>query len=104
MLGLTYEAMLRYGDAERSYRRAVALAGGQYRPYFAYGVFLFRQGRAGESLPLLERAVALDPGAAEARFELGRVLLHLGRLERAEAETRKAVELGGECRYRYQLA
>jgi tetratricopeptide (TPR) repeat protein len=40
-LGLCYEALGFSMQAEEAYRHAVELAGNRYRPYFAYGVFLF---------------------------------------------------------------
>ena len=102
-LALTYEAMMEYEEAEKAHRRAVELAGDEYRPYFAYGVFLYKQGRDQESLAMLQKAVNAGPNAAEARFEFGKVLLHLGRLHEAARETEAALSLSGECRFRPQL-
>ena len=48
-----------FDAAEKSLRKAVDLARGAWRPYLAYGAFLFRQGRAAESLPVLRQALAL---------------------------------------------
>jgi tetratricopeptide (TPR) repeat protein len=103
LLALTYDALTQYEEAERAYRRAVELAGKEYRPFLAYGVFLYRQGRMEESLDLLRKAAERNPAAAEAHFELGKVLLHLGRLAEAAQETSKALALSDECRFRYQL-
>ncbi len=51
------------------------------------------QGRADEALQFQKRAVALDPAFALFRSNLASSLIALGRLEEAEAELRKAVEL-----------
>lgn len=115
-LGLTYQALGQPEAAEKAYRRSVELAGkaapggsprrppaNEYRPFFAYGVFLYQQGRTEESLALLRKAVEADPNAAEARFELGKALAQLGRFEDAARESEKALALVDECRFRYQL-
>jgi tetratricopeptide (TPR) repeat protein len=102
-LALTYEALSQYGAAEKAYRRAIELAGSHYRPFFAYGVFLYKQMRTEESLLMLQKSVQADPNAAEARFRLGTVLLRMGRLEAAAAQTERALDLARECRFRYQL-
>ena len=73
-LGLAQDALGKFGAAEKSLRKAVELARGTYRPYLAYGAFLFRQGRAAEGLPLLRQALAIAPGAVDVRFELARML------------------------------
>jgi superkiller protein 3 len=103
LLALTYDALTQYEEAEKAYRRALELAGKEYRPFFAYGVFLYKQGRMEESLKFLRKAVDTNPAAAEAHFELGKVLLHLGRLPEAAEETKAALALSSNCRYRYQL-
>ena len=83
-LGLAYEALGRYDDAEHAYRDAIPLGGSAYRPPFVLGRFLFKQGRAAESLPYLEAALRLSPSAAEVRFEFGRALYELGKSTAAE--------------------
>ncbi len=102
-LGLTYEALGQLEAAETAYRRATELAGKEYRPFFAYGVFLYKQGRLAESFALLQKAAAADPNAAEARFELAKVLSKLGRLDDAARESEQGLALADECRFRYQL-
>ena len=58
----------------------------------ALGAAIGLQGRRAQSLPALERAAALSPGEAEAHFNLGDVLKHLGRPSGAEACYRRALE------------
>ena len=45
-----------------------------------------RQGRAGPALDSAERALALEPGHARARFRRGQALVALGRAEEAQAD------------------
>lgn len=102
-LGLAYDALGRFEDAEREYRLAVASPGRTYRSYLAYGVFLFKQGRMTESLPLLEQAFRLQPGDADVRFELGRALYHAGKLSEASQVLEGALPTN-ECRVHNLLA
>ena len=102
-LGLAYEALSQFEDAEKAYRRAVDLAGKTYRPFVAYGVFLFKQGRMTESLRLLEQAFRLEPGAVDVRFELGRALYHAGTPAEA-SEVLEGALPSNECRLHNLLA
>jgi predicted Zn-dependent protease len=45
-----------------------------------------RQGRAGPALDSADRALALEPGHAKARFRRCRALVALGRADEAQAE------------------
>ncbi len=45
-----------------------------------------RQGRAGPALDSADRALALEPGHAKARFRRGRALVALGRADEAQAD------------------
>ena len=82
-LGLAYDALGQYDEAEAGYQRAVELSHGEYSPYFDYGVFLFRQGRTEKSVFMLERAFQIEPDAANVRFEFARALYHAGNLDEA---------------------
>jgi tetratricopeptide (TPR) repeat protein len=91
MLGLAREALGETAAAEADYKRAVRLArGASYRPLYAYGAFLFKQGRAAESEPLLAEALRLNPDSSDVHFELGRLYLQLGRLKQALEVLQKA--------------
>jgi tetratricopeptide (TPR) repeat protein len=84
-------------EAERHFRQSIALNPGpellREDPRVDYGAFLFRQGRLGEALPVLQDAVKAMPDAPRAHTELGRVLLHLGKPEAASVSLEKAVNL-----------
>ncbi|MHC4992496.1 MAG: tetratricopeptide repeat protein [Planctomycetota bacterium] len=59
--------------------------------WFAHGQSLEEQERYEEAREAYGRALAIDPGMAEAHFNLGNVLRALGRLEAAEERYRMAV-------------
>jgi Tfp pilus assembly protein PilF len=73
-LGLTYDRLGRAAEAEAAYRRALALEPAlpqrDAAVYNTYGYFLYRQRRYEEAIPLLERALALDPEHSKARRTL----------------------------------
>ncbi len=91
-LGLTLEEMGNDEEALASYRRAIELSERQKlkdpSPHLNLGKFLLAKSRYQESLPALEKAVALDGRSAEAAFQLGKALSKLGR----EAEAIKSLE------------
>ena len=55
-IALVYEAMLKPVEAENSFRDAIRA--GEHDAFRDYGLFLFKSGRAGESLTMLEKAGA----------------------------------------------
>jgi tetratricopeptide (TPR) repeat protein len=102
-LGLSQDALGQFVAAERSLRKAVALAADAWRPYLADGAFLVRQSRAAESLPVLREALALAPAAVSVRFELARVLYHENSLDEAARVLAPALP-SNECRVHNLLA
>jgi tetratricopeptide (TPR) repeat protein len=102
-LGLAQDALGQFDAAEKSFRKAVDLAGAAWRPYLAYGAFLFRHGRPTESLGTLRQALALAPAAVDVRFELARVLYHENSLEEA-AQVLEPARPSNECRVHNLLA
>ena len=102
-MGLAQDALGKFGAAEKSLRRAVELARGTWRPYLAYGAFLFRQGRSAEGLPVLRQALAIAPGAVEVRFQLARLLYHQDSLAEAAKILEPALP-SNECRVHNLMA
>jgi Flp pilus assembly protein TadD len=102
-LGLAQDALGQFGAAGKSLRKAVDLAGAAWRPYLSYGAFLFRQGRAAESLPVLRQALALAPAEVDVRFELARVLYHKNGMEEA-AQVLEPARASNQCRVHNLLA
>jgi tetratricopeptide (TPR) repeat protein len=63
----------------------------KFRPWFNLGTVLSVRGQHGAAATALERALAIDPGHAEARAQLGATLLQAGRLPEAETQLRAAL-------------
>ncbi|TMQ71833.1 MAG: tetratricopeptide repeat protein, partial [Candidatus Eisenbacteria bacterium] len=97
------ELCARVGDASRSLEfadRGLALAPSDARLLWLKGAALFNLGRAAESLPPLEAAVAADSGDADFTRTLARVAEQLGRPElvaQAWRKTTAADEEDGEA-------
>jgi tetratricopeptide (TPR) repeat protein len=90
-LGVARETAGDSPGAEVAYRRHL-----ERRPESAPGYnnlarAIARQGRAAEALPLLDRALALDPSLGPIWFNRGEVLLYLGRTDEAYSTFQKAV-------------
>ena len=92
------EASLRSGDleaAEAAFSRLVRLAPKESRGPMGLGEVRFRRGDATNALPMVERALELEPGSRPALYLLGQVFRALGRGE----EARVAISAGtGEAR------
>jgi len=75
-LGLTLEEVGDEKATVATYRRAIEVAAGERTaremPYIYLGRFYYRLNRFDEGLALLEKAVAMNPGSAEAQLELGK--------------------------------
>ncbi len=76
----------RLPEAERAFRLAIRAAPDQGKAYGYLGFVYVSQNRTSEALPLLERAAAIDPGDAPARFNLGAARLAAGDRAGAAAE------------------
>lgn len=93
-LGNAYQMLGRNEDAAGEYRKAIA----QNETAFLQvqlGTALGRLGRADEALAALQRALELDPQAAEAHNQMGIVYANQGNLAEAEAAYRAAIDLDG---------
>jgi Flp pilus assembly protein TadD len=88
-LGRTEDAERHFLDAVRLYRRGP----GQPDPRIDYGAFLIGQGRAQESVKILNAAVAGSPSSARAQAELGRAFLELDRPADAAGPLKRSLEL-----------
>jgi Flp pilus assembly protein TadD len=93
---MSLEALGRASEAQTAFQQAMRLADHSppnEDPGIDYGVFLFRQGRAEEALPILNEALGRHPDAARAHLELGCVLLALDRVADAVSHLERASAL-----------
>jgi tetratricopeptide (TPR) repeat protein len=102
-LALAQDGLGQSGAAEASFRKALDHANGAWRPYLAYGAFLFRQGRGADALPNLRQAFALAPDVVDVRFELARVLYQQDHSAEAAGILEPAVQ-SNECRVHNLMA
>ncbi len=86
VLGWTYLDMGQVERATAAFREALDLEPGMVTSQSGMGSALFAEGRFEESILLLEQALAEDPDYLTARLQLGWSRLHVGDLERAEAD------------------
>lgn len=96
-LALTLEMRNRPKDADLQYKKAITLADADPKtdewPYLDYASFLLDQTRAAEAVPLLRRAVAINPKCAACHGKLGRALEAEGKHREAVTELEQAVAL-----------
>src|SRR5215472_2378704 len=88
-------AALRAGQAATAERALRALEGespGEANCLWLLGVALLDQGKAPESIAILERALAAAPDFAEARVDLARAYRRADRAAEARAEVRRVLE------------
>jgi protein O-GlcNAc transferase len=94
-------------SALAAYRELIARAPANAEGHTGLGVLLVKHGGADtlEGLQELQRAVALDPDAYEARVALGRTLVQQGRAQDAVAHLQRAAQLApNNPEPHYQLA
>jgi len=100
VLGATYRATWR--SSEALWTATLECAPGFFGAHHQLGRTYFDRGEVERSLPLLRRAVKLEPTQALLRISLGNALHALGRAADAEAEFRRAVELARDDEGRAQ--
>ncbi len=96
-VGQVYEAENNIDAAIAAYRRAIELDENSARPselpLLNLGVLLFAKNETPEALALLERAAKANPASEQARFQLGKAYVKLGRMDEAERELVEATRL-----------
>jgi|SRR5437016_444219 len=79
-LGLTLEEVGDEKSTIETYRKAIVLAGeGNEIPYVYLGRYCYRLNRFDDALPVLQRAVQLNPRSGDAWLQLGKTLTALKR-------------------------
>ncbi len=81
LLGSAYTHQGSLTSALEAFRAAANAAPDNPRAVWAYGYALIRTGKETEGLPLLERALALQPDSSEFRSALSTIYLSLGDLQ-----------------------
>ncbi len=98
-LGLSLEALGRTDEAIAAYQEAImweGKSGSAQRdsgPYLDLGAILVANDRTPDALPYLRQALAISPQDVRIHRELGKAYLHLNRLEEAESELEKSIQL-----------
>jgi tetratricopeptide (TPR) repeat protein len=80
---LTDEALNNTEAAVANYERAIRMDRSSSEPRVAYARLLFAQGRADRAEALIDQALKLSPGSADALYEKGRCLLERGAFAQA---------------------
>ena len=95
-LGLALDALGRDEEAEKFYRKAIALnerlTVSSEWPFCNFGEFLLKRNRATEAVDYLKRAIALKPAWGKPRVFLGKAYLLLGSTDKALAEFTQSAE------------
>ena len=95
----------RLDEAERLYRALLERQPDEVNALHLLAVLRQQQGRAGEAVPLFERALVLAPGVAAIHGNYGNALQAVGRTEAAAEQYRRALALDpGFVDARYNLA
>ncbi|HEY7616579.1 MAG TPA: tetratricopeptide repeat protein, partial [Terriglobales bacterium] len=92
----TLEKAGRIGDAEASFKKAIALRDDDWNGYSELGLFYDRQGKYALAVEQLQRAIELTPDNAQAYSNLAAVYLDMSdpkSVPQAEAALKKSIEL-----------
>jgi tetratricopeptide (TPR) repeat protein len=96
-LGLCLEGLNQMEPALAAYRKAIEWDKSSpvhnEQPYLNLGILLGKSNRSDEAVPFLTRASEINSKSSQIRYELGKALFNLGRLQDAEAATQEAVRL-----------
>jgi tetratricopeptide (TPR) repeat protein len=91
-------------DNETLWTHTLAVTHDNYRAEYAIGTILGQQGRTAEAMAHFTEAVRLEPGFAEAHFNLGIAELNLGHLSEAEDHFNRALRIHpDDANTRYNL-
>jgi tetratricopeptide (TPR) repeat protein len=90
---LTLERNRDYRTEESIWRDSMIKAPYSARAYVNLGAVLLSQGKASEALPLLKKAVAIDPNYADAHNNLGNALAQDGQTQAAIVQFEKTIQL-----------
>ena len=93
VLGQSYMAQERFGDAVQEFERAVDLESSDAELRYLLGTGFYKQMEFPRAAAVFERAIALDPLHAEAYLMRGDALVQMGQAEAAISALQKSLEL-----------
>ena len=107
VLGDLLEQSKRYADALEVFREAMEMHSDLYLPYYYYGKLASKEAQvySADAIEKLRKAISLNPNFAEARYELGKALVHAGQPSEGIQQLNKSLELNPDlAQSHYQLA
>ena len=93
VLGQSYMAQERFGDAVQEFEKAVDLESKDAELHYLLGTGFYKQMEFPRAAEVFERAIALDPLHAEAHLMRGDALVQMGQAEEAISALQKSLEL-----------
>jgi tetratricopeptide (TPR) repeat protein len=93
LLGATLGDQGEFEEAEKVLNQVIDLAPTFAKPYEDLGTLLLQCERAQDAIPLLEKAIRLDPRLEAAHFQLGKALAREGRGKEADEAFERSFEL-----------
>lgn len=109
-LGITLEALGDNASALKSYTRAIQLQDRDPKgeksewPYIYLSAFYNRQQNPTDALAYAQKAIAINPRADMAYFEMAKAYRTRSELQKSAAATRTAIEISPQPQYYYVLA
>jgi tetratricopeptide (TPR) repeat protein len=95
---------LRYSEAMEAFKLAQKMDPNLALPYYGQGEVLRRQGKCGEAIPLLQKAVELDRKFPEATLSLGGCLVESHKIDEAIQVLSQGLKWGPKWRPKFLVA
>jgi tetratricopeptide (TPR) repeat protein len=92
LLGYARRANAQYDQAEKAFKKYIALIPKDPNPYDSYAELLMKMGRFDESIAMYRKALAIDPHFAASRFGIASNLMFQAKHAEARAEVWKLHE------------
>jgi tetratricopeptide (TPR) repeat protein len=99
-LGYAYRSLARYDDAERAFKRYIALLPREPNPYDSYAELLLKVGRHDESIDMYRQALRADSHFVASYLGIAANLMYSGRHTEARAEAERLAGVARDARER----
>ena len=86
---LTWRQVATWHDTATLAEHAIGVTKGNYSAWYLKGVAAMRRGETDEAMRAFRRSLEIHPGFANARFDLGKLLIDADRLDEAEDHFRR---------------